>query len=66
MLSKTLRTSTRSHVNNVKNLNTTIARLSCISRLANGFTRTRHDNQLPGFKQSGYECPTGLNAFHDL
>ena len=44
MENRTLSTSTRSHVNKVKNLKTMIARLSCFSRLANGFTE--NDNQL--------------------
>lgn len=38
-LNNKLRTSTRSHVNKVKNRKMIIARLSCFSRLANGFTR---------------------------
>lgn len=47
-LNNMLSTRTRSHVNKVKNLKTTIARLSWFSRLANGFTRTKHDDQLLG------------------
>lgn len=45
-LNRMLRTSTRSQVNKVKNLKMMIARLSCFSRLANGFTSTTHDIQL--------------------
>ncbi len=42
MENKTLVITTESHVNKVKNLKTTIARLSCFSRLANGFTGIRY------------------------
>ena len=65
-LNNMLSTSTRSHVNKVKNLKTTIARLSWFSRLANGFTRTKHDDQLLKvytFDTIGF--PTSLDAFHD-
>ena len=62
-----LSTSTRSHVNKVKNLKTTIALLSWFSRLANGFTRTKHDDQLLRaytFDVIGF--PTSLDAFHGI
>ena len=62
-----LSTSTRSHVNKVKNLKTTMARLSWFSRLAKGFTRTKHDDQLLRvytFDVIGF--PTSLDAFHDI
>ena len=50
-LNNMLRTETRSQVNKVKNLKMIIARLSCFSRLANGFTGIRHDDQLLEYKQ---------------
>lgn len=65
-LNKMLSTSTRSHVNRVKNLKTTIARLSWFSRLANGFTRTKHDDQLLRVQTLNViGFPTGLDVFHD-
>lgn len=40
-------------MNKVKYLKAMIARLSCSSRLANGFTKARHDDQLPENKAVG-------------
>lgn len=66
-VNKTLSTSTRSHESKVKNLKTIIARLLWFSRLANGFTRTKHDHQLLRLYTvdvTGF--PTSLDSFHDI